>query len=73
MTKHCPGCEQTLPLSAFPARRDRPGGSGVESRCRDCRRALHRAWRASEPGAPTAVAYEIAVPVDAGTPLRWML
>ena len=45
--KFCAGCARWLPLGAYAARKDRPGG--ISSRCKDCRNRQTRAWHARHP------------------------
>lgn len=42
-TKHCPGCDRTLPKSEFSSDKSRPDGKAP--RCRTCKNAEVRAYR----------------------------
>lgn len=44
--KTCTKCGEGKPLTEFYRRRNRPTGSGYDSRCKDCAKALTREWNA---------------------------
>jgi hypothetical protein len=58
-TKFCPGCGQTLPLSAFGHRPER-GPKSVRSRCKECGNAARRKTRAEASPAERAHALGLA-------------
>lgn len=43
--KTCSKCHKNLPLSEFYRRPSRKNGEGVQSSCKQCAKAEHRAWR----------------------------
>lgn len=47
--KECSRCKQTQPLGNFYRRKERRGGWGVQSWCKDCTREAKREWDAQNP------------------------
>ena len=55
LTKHCPRCDTEKSLSEFSPRRSRKSGDGIQSHCKSCKNAYHRAYRAAHPKATRSV------------------
>lgn len=49
-TKVCTKCGLKKPISAFAVRKERPNGSGVRSKCKECSNKISQKYRDKNPG-----------------------
>ena len=49
-SKVCSKCDIEKPLTAFSARKERPNGAGVRSKCKECGNKISQAHRDKKPG-----------------------